>query len=81
MKYLLKDGSTADRIPNPADYIKDEEDLIVEHEYQIVLYDVDHKVIARDSCGSAYPNNCVIKWYLLKYHASYANVEKLYVLR
>ena len=80
MKYLKRDGTTVNEIPNPLDYVKDEEDLSVGIEFILIMHSSDHEIIDRCYCGSSYPNNNVIKWHLLNSGAAYVTVEKTYEL-
>lgn len=84
MKYIKRDGTTAEWLPRLEDYIEDDQEATVAQTYAVQMLDEDLKVVATEFLlSNSYPKELTLKWCLLKYRtkgAVYASVKKLHTL-
>ena len=84
MKYLKRDGSVHDCLPQLDEYVEDDQEAVVEAVFSVQLLDENLDVVGVETLHSAsYPKATTIKWCLLKHRsrgAVYASVRKLYEL-
>lgn len=85
MKYLKRDGSIHDSLPQLDEYVEDDQEAVVEAVFSVQLLDENLNVVGVETLHSTnYPKETTIKWCLLKNRsrgAVYASVRKLYELQ
>ena len=85
MKYLKRDGSVHDSLPQLDEYVEDDQEAVVEAVFSVQLLDENLDVVGVETLHSTnYPKETTIKWGLLKNRsrgAVYASVRKLYELQ
>ena len=85
MKYLKRDGSVHDSLPQLDEYVEDDQEAVVEAVFSVQLLDENLNVVGVETLHSTnYPKETTIKWCLLKSRsrgAVYASVRKLYELQ
>ena len=85
MKYLKRDGSVHDSLPQLDEYVEDDQEAVVEAVFSVQLLDENLDVVGVETLHSTnYPKETTIKWCLLKNRrrgAVYASVRKLYELQ
>ena len=84
MKYLKRDGSVHDCLPQLDEYVEDDQEASVAVTFSVQLLDENLGVVGVEMIHStSYPNEMTIKWCLLKHRRSgavYAAVKKVYEL-
>ena len=85
MKYLKRDGSVHDSLPQLDEYVEDDQEAVVEAVFSVQLLDENLDVVGVETLHSTnYPKETTIKWCFLKNRsrgAVYASVRKLYELQ
>ena len=85
MKYLKRDGSVHDSLPQLDEYVEDDQEAVVEAVFSVQLLDENLDVVGVETLHSTnYPKETTSKWCLLKNRsrgAVYASVRKLYELQ
>ena len=85
MKYLKRDGSVHDSLPQLDEYVEDDQEAVVEAVFSVQLLDENLDVVGVETLHSTnYPKETTIKWCLLKNRsrgAVFESVRKLYELQ
>lgn len=77
--WLNRKGERSYAIPDPADYVKDDEDLYVEAATVVRLFHQSGELLATETFSDD-PTEEQIKWAILKHKADYATVQEEYSL-
>ena len=70
MKYLKRDGSVHDSLPQLDEYVEDDQEAVVEAVFSVQLLDENLNVVGVETLHSTnYPKETTIKWCLLRTEA------------